>query len=151
MKYAICAALMVCAVAVAEEPQPAVPAPAEQPAKPATEQPDSPWMLGDLPKQLQKWLSESPALLPDGSLRYSDGRVVKPDSQRLLLLVQDPNAICYYIRTLRPVLPDEDAQRSGLIPLQSHVLGTVREPTCTNGGMLHPMTPVRLVLLKSGQ
>lgn len=46
-------------------------------------------------------------------------------------------------------MPDEDRQRSGFIPLQARVLGTVSEPTCVDGGTLQPLIPVHRVLLKT--
>ena len=85
-----------------------------------------------------------PKLLPDGSLQLPDGRVIKgPATARSL------GSTCYFIRTLRPVMPDEDAQRSGFIPLQARILGTVSEPSCANGATLQPLVPVRRVLLKT--
>jgi hypothetical protein len=56
---------------------------------------------------------------------------------------------CYFIRMLRPVLPDDDAQRSGFIPLQARVLGTVREPSCVSGGILQPLVPVQRLFLRN--
>jgi len=121
MKHAICAALLACSVAVvAEEPQqPVAPPAAEQPAAPAAEQTSPPWMLGD-------WLKRR----RDGSIQLPDGTVVKPYVSPMRLR----GNTCYFIRTIRPVLPEGDAPRRGfLVPLQSRVTGTVTQTDCSNG------------------
>lgn len=80
-------------------------------------------------------------MLPDGSLQLPDGRVLKRP-----VTVSIPAPTCYFIRTLRPVMPEDGEQRSGFIPLQARMLGTVREPDCSNGAMPRAV-PVRRFLL----
>jgi hypothetical protein len=57
-------------------------------------------------------------------------------------MVQVPAGTCYFIRTIRPVLPEGEAPRSGFIPLQAHVAGTVRGTDCANG-QLQPLVPTQ--------
>ncbi len=55
---------------------------------------------------------------------------------------------CYFMRTIQPLPSDDNANRPGLIPLQSRVTGTVQGPVCTSPGMFQPLVPVQL---KSGR
>lgn len=130
MKNAICVVLLACSAALpAQQP--------EQPAPPASER-LPPLTLPPLT------LGEIPRVLPNGSLKYPDGRVVgKP------VVLPDPGTSCFFIRTLRPVLP-EGARRSGFIQLQAQVLGMAREPDCVGGGRLQPLVPVQRLLYRKG-
>lgn len=127
MKLAITALLAACSIATV----------AEELKQPAPTGPRDSWVV---PEQ-----KPDPGfkLLPDGSLQLSDGRVLKMTPEQLKLLARPRSSTCYFIRTLRPVLPDDDARRSGIIPLQARVAGVARAPDCSNGGELRPLIPVQ--------
>lgn len=138
MKKAISVVLLVCTVAVVaqESTPPQAPAAAAAPtaAPPAPPAADPPPLFR--PEDLQRYFRGAPLVLPDG-------RVVQLGEPR------NRGNTCYFIRTLKPVMPDEDAQRSGFIPLQARMLGTESVPACANAGTLQPLVPVRRVLLKA--
>jgi hypothetical protein len=136
VKKSICAVLLMgSAVVLAGEPQqtepPTIVVP---PAAP----PNLPWMSEDPPKSQIGEL-----------LRMRQRPRAGQMAQQLQPIRPQPPAGCYFIRMLRPVLPEGEAQRSGFIPLQAHVMGTVQETTCASGGKFQPLIPVRLLLLNS--
>jgi hypothetical protein len=139
MKKAFFAVLLLgSASAHTQEPrQPAAPAAAPPPGEqllPPLKLPPltlPPLRLGDIPK-----------VLPEATLEYPDGRVVR------LRVLPTPGTGCYFIRTLRPVLPEGDARRSGFIPLQAQVLGTVSDSDCVGGGALQRLVPVQRLLYR---
>jgi hypothetical protein len=135
VKKSICAVLLTgSAVVLAGEPQQIEPPTI---VVPPAARPDLPWMSEDPPKSQIGELLERMRQRPQASHMAQQPQPIRP---------QRP-ASCYFIRMLRPVLPEGEAQRSGFIPLQAHVMGTVQETTCAGGGKFQPLIPARLLLL----
>jgi hypothetical protein len=124
-------------IAAAEEPQaPVAPPPdaAVQPEAPA----DQPT---DRQAEIQRLLEQSQEQYRERYRQLLEERrqVIPPDVRRLAVIPL--NRPCYFIRMVRPVLPESDQQRSGFIPLQARVNAVQRGPDCSNGGQLAPLIP----------
>ncbi len=129
MKRGIILLLVASAVAVAaEEPKAPVAPPAAAAVQPATP--------ADRPADQQ---SEIQRLLEKNREKMAELRQRMPQ-QLPGLMVITPQRPCYFIRTLKPVMP-ADQQQSGFIPLQARVSGVQRGPDCSTGGQLAPLIP----------
>jgi len=130
MKHGIIALLAAGAVvAGAEEPQAPVAPPPD-----AAVQPETP---AGQPSNRQ---AEIQRLLEQNRQKIEELRQRMPQ-QFPGLTVMAPGQPCYFIRIIRPLMPESQRQGFGLVPLQSRVNAVQRGPDCSNGGQLAPLVP----------